>query len=308
MASSPPLPADSESREVSEKSGTRSYKDPFIVQPSGPHTHTIILLHGRGSNGPKFGKEFITSASSTGKNLSETFPFAKFIFPTAKKRRAVVFKRMPINQWFDLYDINRQGYREHLSVDGLQETTGFIHGLIEQEVQGGIAAERIVMGGLSQGCAASLYSLLCFNERLGGYVGMSGWLPFARHMQDIIEDESEGSSEDDIFARSDDEASESEKESTPDQISKAINFARENISHAPLSSSFTSLPVSKTLVFLGHGALDEKVKCNLGEGAQDVLMSLGFRVTWKKYNDLGHWYSVPDEIDDIERFLEKCLV
>ncbi|KAF3925355.1 hypothetical protein ABW20_dc0109821 [Dactylellina cionopaga] len=304
-----------------------SYRPPFVVQPSSVHSHTVILLHGRGSNGSKFGQEFITSASSTGKTLAETFPGAKFIFPTAKKRRAIVFKRMPINQWFDIHDFDRRNYREHIMVDGLQETTEYIHDLIEQELKLGITTDRIVLGGLSQGCAASLYAMLCFDRRIGGCIGMSGWLPFVGYVQDILGNTREKEMMDDgsdIFATSGcDEEGEGEGEedvgneelNAKAKLSpikpkcyptrEAINFLRENISLPSLDSIDTIPPVLQTPVFLGHGALDEKVKCSLGEEARDGLQSLGLEVTWKRYPELGHWYSVPNEIDDIEYFLQN---
>lgn len=54
--------------------------------------HTIILLHGRGSNSERFGHVFIESAG-----IAKCLPTVKFIFPTAKKRRSTALKRVPIN-------------------------------------------------------------------------------------------------------------------------------------------------------------------------------------------------------------------
>ncbi|KAF3224321.1 hypothetical protein TWF191_006103 [Orbilia oligospora] len=282
---------------------SNGYHEPFVVEPiASSHTHTIILLHGRGSNGPKF----------------VLFPSTKWIFPTAKKRRAVLFKRMPINQWFDIYDINNQTYREHLQVDGLQETTAYLHGLIEQEIKNGIPVERIVVGGLSQGCAASLYAMLCYNKRLGGYVGMCGWLPFAKYMEDCLEasQNKDDTEDDDIFGGSDDEESTTfEKEEELDDtqatvaknpITEAIGFLKDNISF-PRSPKKEKIDVLETPMFLGHGVLDEKVLFRLGEQARDVLKGLGCRITWKAYDDLGHWYKIPDEIDHIRDFISDSL-
>ncbi|KAK6511272.1 hypothetical protein TWF481_000193 [Arthrobotrys musiformis] len=293
------------------------YPNPFIVTPTTPHTHTIILLHGRGSNGPKFGTEFITSPTSTGATLQTTLPFAKWIFPTAKKRRAVLFKRIPINQWFDIYDINNQSYREHLQVDGLQETTELVHTLIEEEIRSGIPAERIVVGGLSQGCAASLYAMLCYKRRIGGYIGMCGWLPFAKYVEGCLGISlSEGDPGDDMFETLDDEESPgffeksdesngNEGERAKNPTMEAIGFLKDNISF-PISDD-DRLEVLQTPVFLGHGALDEKVQFRLGEQARDALKGLGFKVTWEGYDDLGHWYKIPEEIDHIKEFLTNTL-
>jgi len=60
-----------------------------------------------------------------------------------------------------------------------------------------------------------------------------------------------------------------------------------------------------TPIFLGHGKLDEKVNVKLGEEAASVFSSMGMQVSWKSYPDLGHWYKVPEEIDDIVQFIHE---
>jgi predicted esterase len=81
----------------------KGYPEPLIIPPSTAHTHSVILLHGRGSNATRFGLEFLKSKTSSGKSFQELFPSVKFIFPTAKRRRATVLKRVRIHQWFDNY-------------------------------------------------------------------------------------------------------------------------------------------------------------------------------------------------------------
>jgi len=62
-----------------------------------------------------------------------------------------------------------------------------------------------------------------------------------------------------------------------------------------------------TPVLLCHGIDDEKIKCTLWEEAAHTLSSLGMQITWKGYSGLGHWYKIPDEIDDILEFLRVKL-
>jgi phospholipase/carboxylesterase len=51
--------------------------------------------------------------------------------------------------------------------------------VIAREKSRGIPAERIVLAGFSQGCAMALLTGLRHAERLGGIVGLSGYLPLA---------------------------------------------------------------------------------------------------------------------------------
>ena len=53
-----------------------------------------------------------------------------------------------------------------------------------------MGAKSVVLGGLSQGYAASLISLLTWEgEPFAASFGMCGWIPFRKHMSDIVSPE-----------------------------------------------------------------------------------------------------------------------
>lgn len=52
-----------------------------------------------------------------------------------------------------------------------------VHGMINNEIKVGIPAERIILGGFSQGGALALYSAMTYPEKLAGVIGLSCWLP-----------------------------------------------------------------------------------------------------------------------------------
>ncbi|KAJ5560142.1 Phospholipase/carboxylesterase/thioesterase [Penicillium frequentans] len=202
----------------------KPYPTPWVIQPAEKHTHTIIALHGRGSNAERFGHELLASA-----NLQARLPTVRFVFPTASKRRSRILKRIPINQWFDNYSLDNPGQRTDLQVEGLSETAGFIRSLITAEAR--ILDEnygKVILWGLSQGCAASIFTILGGwaenNEAkiLGAFVGMSGWLPFEQQLHEILrcnenmspasENHKEVTSEDDSDTE-DDTVTESDEES-----------------------------------------------------------------------------------------------
>jgi pimeloyl-ACP methyl ester carboxylesterase len=87
-------------------------------------------------------------------------------------------------------------------------------------------------------------------------------------------------------------------------ILEVINFNRGLLSleTEDLSLAKTSL---ETPVFIGHGEADEKVKYSLGDEMSQTIKLLGMDVTWKAYPNQGHWYKIPDEIDDILEFLRE---
>ena len=264
--------------------------------------------------------EFRNSKTAAGKTLQDIFPGLKLIFPTAKKRRARWYNRAFINQWFDNVPVNEQDRaisREQVEwqLEGLRETADFLRPLVEAEVEA-LGARNVFVGGLSQGCAMGLHLLVSYQgggdgvsggaerEALGGFVGMSGWLPFAADMEEVIHqgDQDGATGDDDLFA-SDDTMFES-NESTLSKATRVCNLARDNMD---LPSIETAEPLClRTPVFLGHGRNDEKVKMELGLQAAGILRDVGMQVTWKEYDE-GHWYKVPEEIDDIVEFLHKRM-
>jgi predicted esterase len=86
------------------------------------------------------------------------------------------------------YDIKSLGKIESRSDDeaGIKESSKYIHDLIANEISAkGIPAERIVLGGFSQGGAMSLYSGLTAPKKLGGIVGLSCYLLLRDKIKDL---------------------------------------------------------------------------------------------------------------------------
>ncbi|KAL4795024.1 Alpha/Beta hydrolase protein [Aspergillus venezuelensis] len=313
---------------TSAKSKSATYPPPLVIPPLDPtkHTHTIILLHGRGSNSEKFGQEFLSST-----RIAQRLPTTKFIFPTASKRRSTMLKRTPINQWFDNYSLEDPNTMTELQLDGLRETGAFLRKLVEEEagILSGLEEtnedgySRVIIGGLSQGCAASVFCLLggAFAKALGGFIGMSGWLPLEGEVSDVLgmgenldEDGNKDEDDDDPFGHDSDSDFEDGSGPVPAHI-QAVNHIRDvlELETLPASASAQSqtnpCPIHLQIpVFLGHGAADPKVSVNLGQRMASVLADAkGFNmdVTWKAYGGFGHWYKLPDEIDDILAFLRE---
>lgn len=49
--------------------------------------------------------------------------------------------------------------------------------MIQSEIQSGIPANRILLGGFSQGGALALYSALTLEQKLAAVISLSCWLP-----------------------------------------------------------------------------------------------------------------------------------
>ncbi|KAI9767302.1 MAG: hypothetical protein M1840_005711 [Geoglossum simile] len=277
-----------------------SYPEPQVTYPTSPHTHTFIILHGRGSNGELFSSQFLGACTASGLNLPQVFPGMKFICPTAKKRAAVVLNQALVNQWFDLYTIKDPSRDEEIQVEGLRETTKYLHDLIAKEMES-IPPENIILGGLSQGCAVALHALMTLDLTLGAFVGMSGWFPFVKHLEDIIQPPAgEGS------AGLTNEPGGGHEGKPTSTAMQAVNFLCKNLDIEPLPDTAGAIPRSlQTPLFIGHGEVDIKVFFRLGKQIHDTAVALGVDSTLKEYKGLGHWFREPEEIDDIADFLSK---
>ena len=60
--------------------------------------------------------------------------------------------------------------------NGILASRDYFHSLIQEEIAAGIPADRIVLGGFSQGGAMSIFSGLTAPVKIGGIVGLSSWL------------------------------------------------------------------------------------------------------------------------------------
>ncbi|KAL8832512.1 MAG: hypothetical protein Q9170_004845 [Blastenia crenularia] len=149
-----------------------------------------------------------------------------------------------------------------------------------------VGAKNVVLGGLSQGCAAALIALLTWGgEPIAAGCGMCEWLPFRMPIEDIassdsFEDNKDGV-DDDLF----DVSGERAERDAPTQ---AIAFLCEEIE---LAAKEPSLSFQRIPIFLGHAVEDEKVPIGLGCEAVSCLKQIRASVEWREYESLGHWYS-----------------
>jgi predicted esterase len=297
----------------------QGYPAPYIVEPTAPHTHTVILLHGLGSNGRAFGSFFLTTTvtsiekdSPSSRPLNVLYPSIRWVFPSASWRRSTRFKRTKLSSWFDVFSLQDPSEREENQIEGLIESSKHLRDLIGGEVQklnnawgGGDGAEkRVIFGGLSQGCGISLITLLSLDYGLGGWVGMSGFLPVRRIFMDAVNAEPPVTVGGIVFEAEDVEENVSvagKSKETQDDIpaTKALNALRQEVLSIPALTSKTFPEVLKTPAFYGHGNEDEKVACKLGDELVETLRGLEMNIKHQVYPWLGHWIQAPEEIEDM---------
>lgn len=127
----------------------------------------VIWLHGLGADGHDF-EPIVPELVRHGERAW------RFIFPHAPVRPVTISNGMSMRAWYDLKGLDRRAAED---LAGFRDTDARIRHLITHEGKRGIAANRIVLAGFSQGGAVSLYSAPRYPERLAGVMALSCYLP-----------------------------------------------------------------------------------------------------------------------------------
>jgi phospholipase/carboxylesterase len=143
------------------------------VETGAKPSATVIWMHGLGADGHDF--EPIVPEL----RLPSSLP-VRFIFPHAPVRAVTLNQGMAMRAWYDILELG--GVRE--DGEGLRASQSAVEALIAQEASRGIAAERIVLAGFSQGGAITFQAGLRHPHRLAGLMALSTYLPLAGTVED----------------------------------------------------------------------------------------------------------------------------
>lgn len=132
-------------------------------------TASVIVLHGLGADG----SDFLPIADEL--DLKAAGP-VRYVFPHAPVRPITLNGGYKMRAWYDI--LNDDLVRREDEA-GLRASIPLVQQFIDRERERGVAPERIVLAGFSQGCAMTLLTGLRYPERLAGLVGLSGYLPLA---------------------------------------------------------------------------------------------------------------------------------
>jgi phospholipase/carboxylesterase len=142
----------------------------ILEAQTGDHpVASIIVMHGLGADG----RDFVPIAGQL--DLASVGP-VRYIFPAAPVMPVTINGGYAMPAWYDILGADLVQREDEA---GLRQSRLAIEAVIEHEKSRGMPANRIVVGGFSQGCAMSLMVGLRHADRLAGVLGMSGYLPLA---------------------------------------------------------------------------------------------------------------------------------
>lgn len=137
------------------------------LNPSGAHPEaSVIWMHGLGADGHDF-----VPIVERFKSLAS---HVRFVFPHAPMRAITVNGGMRMRAWYDIFAVALARREDKASI---KDSERLIDLLIQREKALGVATNRIVLAGFSQGGAMALYAGLRYPEPLAGIIALSSYLP-----------------------------------------------------------------------------------------------------------------------------------
>ncbi|KAJ3067810.1 hypothetical protein HK102_007330 [Quaeritorhiza haematococci] len=92
---------------------------------------------------------------------------------------------MAMPAWYDIIALADMENRPE-DETGMMETVSQLTQLIKSEIDAGIPADKIVLGGFSQGAAMSLLTGLTMETKIGAVIALSGYLPLRKKFNTLI--------------------------------------------------------------------------------------------------------------------------
>jgi phospholipase/carboxylesterase len=152
-------------------------EEPAIERQTGQlPTASVIWLHGLGADGHDF-------ESLVPELRLPSSPAWRFVFPHAPYRPVTLNGGYVMRAWYDI-TMSESGFEQ--KIEHIRESVGILQGLIESEMRRGMASERIVLAGFSQGAAIALHTGLRYSSRLAGILSLSAPVPYMDNLMTEI--------------------------------------------------------------------------------------------------------------------------
>ena len=138
-----------------------------IIEPQSEADAAIIWLHGLGADG----NDFVPIVPELKLPADHGI---RFIFPHAPTRPITINGGMVMPGWYDIIDTQ---LRRDQDLEGIEASAAAILSIIEKQIEDGIASQRIILAGFSQGGAIAYYLGLRYPQPLAGIIALSTYVP-----------------------------------------------------------------------------------------------------------------------------------
>ena len=137
---------------------------------------SVIWLHGLGADGHDF--EPIVPELRLPASLA-----LRFVFPHAPVQPVTINGGMAMRSWYDILSFESEGRADR---DGILKSSALLEELIGREIQRGIAAEKIVIAGFSQGGAVAIHTALQTEHDIAGLMALSTYMALQEDVEHAV--------------------------------------------------------------------------------------------------------------------------
>ncbi|QLE87791.1 carboxylesterase [Shewanella sp. Scap07] len=150
----------------------------ITIEPETQAKACVIWLHGLGDSGAGFSP--IVPALNMPAQLG-----VRFIFPHAPEQAVTINQGYVMRSWYDIkgMDIGNRAF-----MPDVLASEKHVRDLIDEQIAAGIASDKIVLAGFSQGGVMSLFTGLRYEQPLAGILAMSCYLATGESLPEGLSD------------------------------------------------------------------------------------------------------------------------
>src|SRR5205809_5938 len=112
----------------------KSFPPTHVRSPTSVHTHTAIMLHGRGSTGLEFAEElFSARLSQSNEILPALFPTWRWVFPSSPTLWSTAFQG-ETPAWFEVPSLADITTKQEQQADGITASVEYLLRILDGEV------------------------------------------------------------------------------------------------------------------------------------------------------------------------------
>lgn len=208
---------------------------PIVIETgSNPPDSAVIWLHGLGADGHDF--EPIVPELKLPAELN-----VRFVFPHAPMIPVTINQGFVMRAW---YDIKSDRIANQPDEAGIRRSVKLVDAMVAEQMASGIAPNRIVLAGFSQGGAVVLEAGLRQTHRLAGIMALSTYLPLSEKLDVEKTDINQGV---DIFL-----AHGAMDQVIPVDLAYATRGQLEKAGYTPQWQEYQAMPHSVSLEEIDH--------------------------------------------------------
>ena len=142
------------------------YDPPIIVEPDSPTRASVIWMHGLGADG----NDFLPIVPE----LRLPDPLGvRFVFPHAPVQPVTINGGYRMRAW---YDIAQPDLQRQVDLEGVSMSVDYLQQLVQAQLDDGVALNRLILAGFSQGGVVALDCALRMRAKPAGVLALSTYL------------------------------------------------------------------------------------------------------------------------------------